>query len=127
MHTVLLADSEDTAVGGLSADKIKCGFAYKDVAGACLSCYHECMKAKQKHSAKSIKFRQSLFWDVDPKTIDPQKHARYIIERILELGNDKEVRWMWGYYPKETMRRVIALPRVQLREKSKAFWSLMFK
>lgn len=56
---------------------------------------------------KVIPFRQSLFWDVDPKTIDPKKNAKYIIERILELGKDTEVRWMWSYYPSELIRDVI--------------------
>lgn len=36
-----------------------------------------------------MRFRQSLFWDVDPKTIDPKKHAQYIIERILDFGYDR--------------------------------------
>jgi len=47
----------------------------------------------------TIKFRQSLFWDVDPKTIDPEKHSRYIIERILDLGEPEEVRWLFHQYP----------------------------
>ncbi|OGM90747.1 hypothetical protein A2755_03055 [Candidatus Wolfebacteria bacterium RIFCSPHIGHO2_01_FULL_48_22] len=75
----------------------------------------------------AVKFRQSLFWDVDPKTIDPKKHARYIIERILELGNDREVRWAFHRYPKRIIRDVLFLPRVQLRGKSKALWSLVLK
>jgi len=33
-------------------------------------------------------FRQSLFWDVDPKTINQMVHARYIIERVLDFGNE---------------------------------------
>lgn len=35
-------------------------------------------------------FRQALFWDVDPKTIDPEKHAVYIIERVLDFGNKND-------------------------------------
>ena len=35
-----------------------------------------------------MRFRRSLFWDVDPKTIDEKRHATYIIERILDFGND---------------------------------------
>jgi len=27
-----------------------------------------------------------LFWDVDKKTIDPVKHRRWLIERVLEKG-----------------------------------------
>lgn len=60
----------------------------------------------------AIRFRQSLFWDVDPKTIDPKKHARYIIERILEFGDDREVRWMWNYYPRRLIRDVVMRSRV---------------
>ena len=44
--------------------------------------------------------RQTLFWDVDPATIDPEKNARYIIERILDFGNGQEVRWLFAKYPK---------------------------
>lgn len=31
--------------------------------------------------------RKTLFWDVDPDTIDYQKHARFVIERVLTRGN----------------------------------------
>jgi len=60
-----------------------------------------------KPAVKPIKFRRSLFWDVDPKTIDPEKNAKYIIERMLEFGNDDEVRWMWLYYSPELIRDVV--------------------
>jgi len=39
-----------------------------------------------------MKFRQALFWDTNPNKIDAQKNAQYVIERILDLGNDREVR-----------------------------------
>lgn len=71
-----------------------------------------------------IKFRRSLFWDADPKTINPQKHAYYIVERILDFGNDEEVRWMWRTYPVRFIRRVAATSRV-LQPKSRSFWVLM--
>ena len=71
--------------------------------------------------------RQTLFWDVDPKTIHPQKHARYIIERILDFGNDKEVRWMAHHYPPERIKRVLNEPRSPIHDKSKALWSLIFR
>ncbi len=72
-----------------------------------------------------IKFRQSLFWDVDPKTIDPEKHSRYIIERILDLGEPEEVNWLFRRYPKTEIKRVMNLPRSQVQIKSKALWSLL--
>ncbi len=31
--------------------------------------------------------RKTLFWDVDPLGIDYEKHARFVIERVLTRGN----------------------------------------
>lgn len=81
------------------------------------------MKNKEK---RNIKFRQSLFWDVDPKTINPKKHAKYIIERILDFGNDKEVRWLFRNYPKSLIKEVVLKSRV-LHSKSKNLWLLLYQ
>ena len=74
-----------------------------------------------------MEFRQSLFWDTNPKNIDPQKHARYIIERVLEFGRLDEIGWVFRQYPRHVIKEVIKLPRVQLSPKSKALWSLFLK
>lgn len=73
-----------------------------------------------------MRFRQSLFWDVDPKTIDPKKHAKYIIERILDFGNDQEVRWIFQNYSPKLIKEVIKNSRV-LHTKSKNLWSLLYQ
>ncbi len=70
--------------------------------------------------------RASLFWDVDPKTIDPKKHARYVIERVADFGNDKEVSWVFHQYSKRLLRNVIARSRC-LRPRTKTLWSLLLK
>ena len=72
-----------------------------------------------------MKFRQSLFWDVDPEKIDIKKHARYIIERVLEFGRPDEVRWLFETYSKEEIKRVMNLPRSQVTDKSKSLWTLL--
>lgn len=82
-------------------------------------CYNTGMKNKP------IAFRQSLFWDVDPKTIDPDKNAVYVIERILDFGDDSEVRWMWKYYDHALIRKVVHTSRV-LQPPSRALWTLVF-
>ena len=74
---------------------------------------------------EKMEFRQSLFLDVDPKTIDPEKHARYIIERILDFGAPEEVGWVFRRYSKEEIKEVMELPRSQVNQKSKALWSLL--
>ena len=73
---------------------------------------------------EQITFRQSLFWDVDPKTIDIEKNARDIIERILDFGDDNEVRWMWNRYNHALIRDVVDRSR-GLFPATRSFWNLM--
>ena len=72
-----------------------------------------------------MRFRQSLFWDVDPKKIDPKRHARYIIERIMDFGNDDEVRWMRRTYSPQILKSTLHKSRV-IHAKSKALWQLLY-
>ena len=73
-----------------------------------------------------MKFRQSLFWDTNPKNIDPQKNAQYIIERVADLGNDKEARWALDFYDKAFIRKVIKKSRC-VSPMTKNFWMLITK
>jgi len=83
------------------------------------------MKITEKNK-KLIKFRPELFWDVDPKTIDPQKHAKYIIERVLDFGYDSEIKWMWNYYPKELISDTVKNSRA-IFSSTKGLWSQLIK
>ena len=74
-----------------------------------------------------MKLRPSLFWDVDPDTIDLDKHARYVIERVLDFGTDEEVRWMFKQYPRKQIAEVLNLPRSQVDPKSRALWELVLQ
>ncbi|HBY73614.1 MAG TPA: hypothetical protein DEG44_02885 [Candidatus Kerfeldbacteria bacterium] len=82
----------------------------------------------QRSKRTSLKFkpRQTLFWDVNPKTIDPHKHAKYVIERILEFGKDDEVRWMVHYYSPRQIKKVVQTSRGVLHDKTKALWQLIY-
>jgi hypothetical protein len=75
---------------------------------------------------KAMEFRQSLFWDVNPKNIDSQKNAQYVIERILDFGNDAEVKWMWDYYDKALIKKIVDSSRC-LRPRTKNAWKLFLK
>jgi uncharacterized protein DUF6922 len=83
------------------------------------------MKSKRKRKKPKFKFRPSLFWDADPNSIDPRRHARYIIERILDFGDEREVRWMAQTYSRRRIKSTIARSRV-LHEKSRSLWKLVF-
>jgi len=71
-----------------------------------------------------MQLRQSLFWDTDPKKLDLQKHAKYIIERIMDFGNDDEVRWMKKQYPKQLLAKVCRTSK-QLHNSSRTLWTLL--
>ena len=75
---------------------------------------------------KVIKFRQTLFWDVDPKTIDPQKNARYIIERIIDFGSDEEAKWIYEFYPHRLILDVVKKSR-GLHPVSRPLWESLAK
>ena len=53
-----------------------------------------------------MKFRPALFWDTNPKKIDPEKNAQYIIERVADFGRDKEARWVIDYYDKKLLKKL---------------------
>lgn len=84
------------------------------------------MVTTKKTPSKTTKFklRPSLFWDVDPKTIDLKKHARYVIERVMDFGRDEEVRWMRKTYMPDQLREVAKKSR-SLMPQSKALWLLL--
>lgn len=84
------------------------------------------MQVKKSPGKKTIRFRPTLFWDVDPKTIDTKKHARYVIERILDFGNDREVRWMWKFYSRKLIADVVKKSRV-LHKQTRSLWQLLLK
>lgn len=73
-----------------------------------------------------MKFRQSLFWDTNPKNIDPKKNAQYIIERVADFGHDNEVRWVLDFYNKKLLRKIITKSRC-LRPRTKTLWTLILK
>jgi hypothetical protein len=69
-----------------------------------------------------MKFRQSLFWDTNPDKIDPQKNAKYIIEKVMDFGRDEEVRWLWNFYDKSLLREVVNKSR-SLRAETRNLWN----
>jgi hypothetical protein len=85
--------------------------------------------AKRSHSGKKplrMPRRASLFWDTDPKKLDEKKHARYIMERVLDFGNKGEVQWLVNRYSARQIKAVLSKPRTTLHKKSQALWSTVF-
>jgi len=66
-----------------------------------------------------------LFWDARLEDIHVRRNARYIIERVLDMGNLDGVNWLQRIYPVQRIMEVLATSR-SLSEKSKNFWRLWF-
>lgn len=66
-----------------------------------------------------------LFWDVDPATLNIRRHSRYIIERILDLGDLDAMWWAQKQYPTALIVEVCNISR-RLSERSRLFWSVWF-
>ena len=55
---------------------------------------------------KDIKhrFNPSLFWDIDLKDLDMEKHKSYIIGRVLDYGTWEDWQLIRDYYPMEEIK-----------------------
>ena len=60
-----------------------------------------------------------LFWDVERDSLDPQKHIRWIIERVLEKGNYSDWLALKTNVTKETLEK--EFDRLRIDPKSRNF------
>lgn len=67
----------------------------------------------------------SLFWDAEPSSIGIKKNARYIIERVLEMGGMDAIRWLQRIYPTRLIIEVCESSR-KVSARSKNFWRIWF-
>jgi len=76
---------------------------------------------------KSVPLRLfKFFWDVDPRTLNVRRHSRFIIERILDVGDLNAFWWAQKQYPTALLIEVSLTSR-RLSERSKQFWKIWFE
>lgn len=67
-----------------------------------------------------------LFWDARPETIDPEAHAPFVLERLLEYGSLAAVRWAFRAYGAERITDFLrGRGRRTLSRKTLGFWVLI--
>jgi len=66
---------------------------------------------------------ERFFWDVDPAALDLGRHKTYIVERLLEFGDEPAIRWLFQTYSQEEIFSVLRASR-SLSPKSRNFWNL---
>ena len=67
--------------------------------------------------------KRSLFWDTNE--LDPQKNAQFIIERILNFGDEKDFFLALDFYGEDKLREATRNSR-SISRKSLFFWCQFF-
>lgn len=65
-------------------------------------------------------FVTQYFWGDDITQLDISKNKKYILQTLLEKGNQKAIHWLFSIVNKEAIKS--ALPTLKLSEKSAHFW-----
>lgn len=53
------------------------------------------------------KLNKTYFWDIDPGLLDENKSKRIIIERVMNLGNLREIKLILKHYGKEEVKKTV--------------------
>lgn len=52
-------------------------------------------------------FRKAIFWDVDLEKLDWIENKEWVIQRVFEYGNQKEIDAIIGFYGKSTVSSIV--------------------
>lgn len=64
-----------------------------------------------------------LFWDTALQNINLNRHAGYIIEKVLEFGDLDAFSWLQDVYPGRRIKETMLLSR-NLSARSRNFWQI---
>ena len=64
---------------------------------------------------------RTLFWDIDLLKLDKDLHKDFILYRIMEEGNMKDVKWMMQFYTRDEITNFI-INSNRLSKKTASFW-----
>lgn len=67
-----------------------------------------------------------FFWEYKVAEINDNNKWFFVIERLIEHGDDDAVRWILQYYPQEKIIEVVKNSR-QLSRKTANFWKNYFR
>lgn len=70
--------------------------------------------------------KNSLFWDIESESLDPDKHRDFIVRRILEKGDLEDLHWAENFYGLDELRRIFCHFYTKFDSKSANFWQIYF-
>ncbi len=66
-----------------------------------------------------------LFWDIDRRSVDSQRHIRWLVERIISRGDLNDFLALLEFYPEEKIKNEVIKVR-HWDKKTMAFLSHFF-
>jgi hypothetical protein len=69
-------------------------------------------------------FLQPYFWDVDFSRLRLPEREVYVIERVMEYGDDQAIRWLKATFPSERLADVVRRSR-RLSPNTANLWALV--
>ena len=79
------------------------------------------MKFKKLHQ-NLPQFLHKYFWDVQTESLDVKKNSFYIMERLMDRGDLKALKWLFECYSKKDLKKVFMKSR-NISKFSRAFWA----
>ena len=69
---------------------------------------------------------KNVLWSYKKDKISPKIHAKIITSQVLNYGNHRATKWLFGYYTKKRLKEIAnSIPKTQWNKKSLALWSLV--
>ncbi|MDL2241808.1 hypothetical protein LJB91_02750 [Bacteroidales bacterium OttesenSCG-928-L03] len=58
------------------------------------------------HEENRLPFSHNLFWDIELSELDMEKHAKFIVGRVLDYGSMEDWRFIRKYYGIERLKEI---------------------
>jgi len=84
----------------------------------------ECGSTSPDDEAPLPEFLRPLFWDVDFDRLRVRGHERYIVERVLEYGDDRTIHWLQCTFSLVTIADVVRHSR-KISRNTATLWALV--
>lgn len=75
-----------------------------------------------KASQKLPEFLRQYFWDVDFDKLDVAKKPRFILKRVIDLGDTRALTWVQSIFDQEDIEELILTSR-DLSRKTANYWT----
>jgi hypothetical protein len=71
-------------------------------------------------------FLKPYFWETDLARVNRRRHASYIIERIIEYGDDRAIHWLRANFTSAQIARVVRSSRA-ISPNTANLWALILR